>query len=164
MKNVVIRKIILKRNYLVLLIFFGIAPFLFLPSVASAEWDISIIDSGDDHNSIAIDSNNMVHISYPTPWPDYALNYATNVSGSWITYEIDSSVRVELSSIAVDSNNKVHISYATYAAGFDDLFYATNTSGSWATYPITSGSRVIDNSIAIDSNNKVHISVPFGDG
>jgi hypothetical protein len=113
--------------------------------------------------SIAIDSNNKVHISYKGYYTDYssgALRYATNASGSWVTSIISNPYtdKGSFSSIAIDSNNKVHISYHEYVYPFvDDLKYATNASGSWVTSTIDSDGGW-DTSIAIDSNNKVHIS------
>jgi hypothetical protein len=124
------------------------------------QWEYEVIDNAPgvgDYASIAIDSNNKVHISYY----DYSngdLKYATNTSGSWVTSTIDSWGNVgDSTSIAVDANNKVHISYYDYSNG--DLKYATNASGSWVTSTIDSSALLgHSNSIAIDSNNKVHIS------
>ncbi|MEK6646311.1 MAG: FlgD immunoglobulin-like domain containing protein [Candidatus Firestonebacteria bacterium] len=109
------------------------------------------------YNSIAIDSNNKVHIGYYDV-TNGDLKYATNISGSWVTSTLDSSGTVGWwSSIAIDSNNKVHIGY--YDATNGDLKYATNISGSWVTSTLDSSGTVgWYNSIAIDSNNKVHIS------
>lgn len=78
--------------------------------------------------SIALDSNDKVHISYfdETNWD---LKYATNTSGSWEIFTLDSDGLVgEHTSIALDSNDGVHISYYDYTN--KDLKYATNTSGS----------------------------------
>jgi hypothetical protein len=75
--------------------------------------------------SIAVDSNNKVHISY-YDWINKDLKYATGYPyGSWVTETVDSAGDVGSStSIAVDSNNKVHISY--YDRTDKDLKYATN--------------------------------------
>ena len=126
-----------------------------------ASWRTETVDAGDDvgeYTSIAIDSNNKVHISYYDSAHDN-LKYATNASGSWETSTIDSEGDVGwYVSIAIDSNNKVHISYHDYTNY--DLKYATNASGSWETSTIDSEGKVgwWNTSIAIDSNNKVHIS------
>jgi len=129
-------------------------------SAFCALWTTEIVDVGDvgEYSSIATDSNNKVHISYYDN-TNYDLKYATNASGSWETYTIDSEGDVGwYTSIAIDSNNKVHISYHDYTNY--DLKYATNASGSWETYTIDSEGDVgwWNTSIAIDSNNKVHIS------
>ena len=121
---------------------------------------ISTIDSTGtvgEYTSIALDSNNKVHISYYDS-SNSALKYATNASGSWAASTIDSIGDVgKYTSIAIDSNNKVHISY--YDDTNDDLKYATNASGSWVSYAVDSTGNVgAYTSIAVDSNNKVHIS------
>ena len=111
----------------------------------------------DCHTSVAIDSNNKVHISYYDA-TNYALKYAVNASGDWVTSTIDGAGDVgQFSSIAVDSNNQVHISY--YDATNHALKYATDASGDWITSTIDGAGDVGQfSSIAIDSNNKVHIS------
>ncbi|MBI5747948.1 MAG: hypothetical protein HZA00_02405 [Nitrospinae bacterium] len=123
-----------------------------------SEWKISSIDSTGDvgeYSSIAIDSNNKTHISYYDK-TNYALKYATNVSGSWITSVIENT-NMKYTSIAIDSNNIVHIVY--YESVYGDLKYVTNASGSWIISTIDSAGNVGEYpSIAVDSNNKVHIS------
>ena len=121
-------------------------------------------------SSIAVDSNNKVHISYYDA-TNYALKYATDASGDWVRATIDNAGEAgQFSSIAVDSDNHVHISYYTvgyqvYAIG--TLKYATNASGDWVTSTIDGTGGVqsytsigvgLYTSIAIDSDNKVHIS------
>jgi hypothetical protein len=139
---------------------------------ASGSWVTETVDSSgsgvhffssDVHfTSIAIDSDNKVHISYylkPALLPvgSYNIKYATNASGSWVTETIDNVVLEQLPpstiSIGIDSSKNVHISYETAHHG---LKYATNASGSWVTeiVPANSGDY---NSIVIDSNDKVHI-------
>jgi len=113
-------------------------------------------------SSIAIDSNNKVHISYisgnyPNP-AGYNLKYITNAYGSWVSSTIDSQFWFSFNtSIAVDSNNKVHISYND-SEGI--LKYATNAGGVWELTTIDpNGSNMRGyTSIAVDSNDKVHIS------
>ncbi|MBI5099136.1 MAG: hypothetical protein HZB30_07835 [Nitrospirae bacterium] len=110
------------------------------------------------YSSIAVDSNNKAHISYYNA-TNYNLNYATNVSGSWIPYLIESTDDAgKFSSIAIDSNNKAHISYYKAAPGYN-LKYATNISGTWVPGSVESTDDVGKySSIAVDSNNKAHIS------
>jgi hypothetical protein len=124
------------------------------PHVTFATWTKQAIDIASvEDSSIAVDSDNKVHISYFDN-SNEALKYATNASGSWVTYVVDSgrSYYYDYSArIAVDSNNKVHISY--YGDGFK---YATNASGSWAISSVDTGGWC--NSIGVDSNNAVHIS------
>jgi len=118
-----------------------------IESVESVVWCISI----------AIDSNNGVHISY-LDYTNGDLKYTTNASGTWKIYTIDSEGDVGVdTSTAIDSNGRVHISY--YDWGKSDLKYATNASGTWKVYTIDSEGDVgVDTSIAIDSSDRVHIS------
>ena len=129
-------------------------------ATSASEWTISTIDSAGDvgpDSSIAIDSNNKVHISYVDNI-NADLKYATNASGSWVVSIIDGGGAVGIySSIGIDANNNVHISYYDVTNG--DLKYATNASGSWETFTIDSTGDVGKyTSIAVDSNNKIHIS------
>ena len=124
-------------------------------TVFSDLWvDLLITDSAWDYSSMAIDSNDKLHISYT----DGTLKYVTNISGSFVASTIDSTGTVgQYSSIAVDSNNKVHISY--YDSTNSSLKYTTNISGTWVTSTIdNTGSVGKYTSIAVDSNNKAHIS------
>jgi YD repeat-containing protein len=124
---------------------------------------IEIVDSTinkdmGQYNSIALDSNNKVHISYYNS-TNTNLNYATNASGIWVPSVIESTDDAgKYSSIAVDSNNKVHISYYKAAPNYN-LRYATNISGAWVLKNVEATDDVGKHSaIALDNNNKVHIS------
>jgi len=78
-----------------------------------------------EYTSIAVDAGGSVHISY-FDYTNRDLKYATNASGSWQTYTVDSAGDVgEYTSIAVDAGGHCHISY--YDDTHDgDLKYATN--------------------------------------
>jgi hypothetical protein len=149
----------LRRSFL----FMVMSMFFPLASPAQAvDWTISTIDSIGDvvgfSNSIAVDSNEKVHIAYvSSDGGNRNLKYATNASGDWVTSTIDSGDVGWHSSAAVDSNNHVHISY--YTATNDTLKYATNASGDWVTSTIDAGGVIgIDEThIAVDSHNKLHI-------
>jgi hypothetical protein len=74
----------------------------------SGSWVITTIDNigsyvtypSSINTSIALDSNNKVHISYYHG----VLKYATNDSGTWVTYTIDNAPSVGMfSSIVADS-------------------------------------------------------------
>ena len=125
-----------------------------------SQWHSEVVDNsgGGEFASIAIDSNNKIHISYRG---NSKLKYATNASGSWVSSVIDDSAYS--TSIAVDSNNKVHIGYGIGGTVYN-VRYATNATGSWviSDVDIWSGGFVSYRdayiSIAIDSNNKAHMS------
>ena len=107
----------------------------------------STIDSAGSvgkYSSIAIDSNNKIHISYfDNTDGDGDLKYATNVSGSWVVSAIDSTGWTgTYTSLAIDSNDKVHITYIDDTNY--DLKYATNISGSWVTSIVDSSSIEVD--------------------
>ncbi|RJQ19377.1 MAG: hypothetical protein C4560_06135 [Nitrospiraceae bacterium] len=124
------------------------------------QWQYETVDNSssiEQDASIAIDSNNSIHISYYDS-TNKILKYATNASGAWVVLTIDAAGDARsLSSIAVDSEDKVHISY--YDSSNSSLKYATNASGLWVIYTIDSlGDVGLNPSIAIDSNNNVHIS------
>ncbi|MBI4837779.1 MAG: putative metal-binding motif-containing protein [Nitrospirae bacterium] len=111
-----------------------------------------------------MDVNNKAHIIYrtETEYTDLTTNnylkYATNASGSWVTYTLFSG-EIYRTSIATDSNNKAYISYnpPNYS-----LKYMTNASGSWANYTIDEGDVGSSSSIAIDLNDNIHIG--YSDG
>jgi len=107
-----------------------------------SQWQYEVVDGSEQtvlNASIAIDSNNKVHISYHDV-TNFDLKYATNASGSWQTVSID-EYGGYYSSIAVDSNNKVHIGYYGGSPS-GDLKYATNASGSWQTITVDSTENV----------------------
>ena len=117
--------------------------------------------------SIAIDSNDAVHISYFDS-TNRDLEYATCSSGcttasNWITTSVETTGVVGYyTSIAIDSTDAVHISY--FDSTNRDLEYATCSSGcttasNWITTSVeTTGVVGYYTSIAIDSTDAVHIS------
>ena len=117
--------------------------------------------------SIALDSNNKVHISYYDA-DNRFLKYATNSSSIWDIlvldpqHEFDDDGVGRYSSITLDSKDKVHISY--YDETNNGLKYVTNIHGVWEIVPLDSTGSVdvkelgIDTSIAVDSLLKAHIS------
>jgi ELWxxDGT repeat protein len=133
----------------------------------SGSWVVTTVDTAGNvgkYTSIAIDSNDVVHISYFDD-TNNDLKYATCSSGcttasNWDLVSVDttSTNAGEYTSIAVDSNDGVHISY------FDNsnLRYATCSSGcisasNWTNVSVyTSGGAYT--SIAIDSNDTLHIA------
>ena len=76
-------------------------------------------------NSIAIDSNDNIHISYYNS--ANGLNYATDYTGTWVISTLDtprfSSTRY--TDIAIDSGDNIHISYS--ATGVLEIRYVILT-------------------------------------
>ncbi|MEM4263123.1 MAG: carboxypeptidase regulatory-like domain-containing protein, partial [Thermoplasmata archaeon] len=77
-------------------------------------WIWSTIDNNAStgaYSSLAIDSNDKIHVSYygqPDLW------YATNRDGGWKKYKIDHSPGAIVggyTSLAIDSRERLHISY-----------------------------------------------------
>ena len=128
---------------------------------AGGTWTIAVIDSGilaPGFTSIALDSSDHVHISYPH-WDattgDKTVQYTTNAGGSWVSTPVTSIALGrggDSAAIAVDSNDHAHICYT--AAG--SIMYATNGSGTWDS--VTIGSGDIYSAIALDSADHAHIS------
>ena len=130
-------------------------------------WNRSVIDDSTlfgEYNSIAVDSNDEVHISYyDSFWqPGGGLKYATNKGGNWTTTRVptypSSGGRIGLhTSIATDSKDNLHISYFDFDSC--TLRYATNVGGNWSNYTIDRNYFVgTYSSIGIDSKDCIHIS------
>ncbi|MEM2915216.1 MAG: hypothetical protein QXH91_07450, partial [Candidatus Bathyarchaeia archaeon] len=141
-------------------------------------WHIYTVDKGDVEenedrgrcNSIALDSEDAVHISYRVFSPvngegdeGYNLKYATNRSGAWVATIVDLDENVgNDTSIAIDSNDYVHITY--YGWANDALRYATNSSGSWEIAIVDSAEDTgYDSSVVLDGDDNVCVSY-YADG
>jgi len=150
----------MRKKLLALIIAFVVL--FFGPATYAADWSSSIIDTTNNvgaNASLAVDTNGKSHIAYE----DYTNNdvmYATNVSGAWVTANIDSTDNVGFwgLSLALDSDDKVHIAYQDETNG--NLKYATNLTGSWVISTIDNSTDDVGltPSIIIDSNDKVHIA------
>src|SRR3989338_5731981 len=131
--------------------------------VDPTNYNIVLVESTNTvglYSSIAIDSNDGVHISHHKSLNElrYCNNTASDGSLSCTVAKTTNFIGY-YSSIAIDLNNKVHISHQDNW-NFD-LYYCNNTAsdGSWSCIAIESTNNVgYDTSIAIDSNNKIHIS------
>ena len=138
----------------------------------ASNWDnvqVETSGSGGYFSSIAIDSNDAVHMSY-FRWTNSEFKYATCSSGctmtsNWNTVSFDSVGSLGTGhnpSLAIDSNDGVHVSY--FDATNNDLKYATCSSGcttasNWNKVSVdTTGDVGYHSSIGIDSNDAVHIS------
>jgi hypothetical protein len=120
--------------------------------------DASGADVGQ-YTSLVLDAEGMAHISYcdATDY-DFALKYATNKNGTWVTEMVDSEGTIgQYNSLALDAEEKAHISY--YDNTNRDLKYATNKSGVWVLETVDSPEAVgYSTSLALDAEGKAHIS------
>jgi len=152
-----------------------------LPDTIKPSWNTVVVDSNGnvgEYSSIAIDSNGKAHIAYfdylideqigDVPVPFGNLKYASNVSGDWEAFTIDTGAGM-LPRICIDNNDKVHIIHSQLGTSDPysilDLRYTTNKAGFWET--VTIGNQVVkgaDSSISTDSNGKVHISTRNEEG
>ncbi len=140
--------------------------FLYMTN-APGSWMTSTIETGTagsnigTGNSIAVDKNNKVHVSYSDA-NGAKLKYATNASGSWVVTVIDTDTYwqgISSSSIALDSQGNVHISYVGGTTNNSTaLKYATNASGSWVVTVVDDTDDFDSTSIALDSKDKAHIA------
>ena len=97
-------------------------------------------------SSIAVDSNDNVHIAYFSPMDssgnayangEWALKHATNENGSWAISIVETGIdqnnayyqyggKDQYKIIAIDSNDNVHIAFKD-----GGIKIANNTDGSW---------------------------------
>jgi hypothetical protein len=127
------------------------------------EWEIETIESGTGagpNPSIAIDSNDIVHISYlyREEWTfSDSVRYASGTSGNWNFFTVDSSGNFGETSLALDSKEDVHICYYDRQTG--SLKYARQAEFRWEIETVDDHGDVGGSpSIAVDSNDHVHIS------
>ena len=134
---------------------------------ASGAWAIETVDDAGDtgeFNDIAVDSGDHVHISYgsrPSSLADYALAYATNASGDWVTETVDADSEAGLwSSIALDAADVPHIAYAagpTYTERI--LKYARRVGSEWVITTVDAGgSPGLYASLALDAAGAAHVA------
>lgn len=105
--------------------------------------------------SIAIDSNDSVHVLYENTelHGNATLTYITNIYGNWIAIPIVGSN----GHLAIDSNNNVHIFYNNLGGS---LMYRTNSGHNWTESLI--GNFSADGLAMAVAYDKVHIAVTNG--
>ncbi|MDC3237063.1 putative Ig domain-containing protein, partial [Candidatus Poseidoniaceae archaeon] len=119
--------------------------------------------------SIAVDSNNGIHITYlvVTNLTYAACSSSCTSASSWTNTTVDTVASYARGEIAIDSNDHLYISYAKGSSSTaSNLTYATcssscTSSSSWTntTFDTNGGS---ERSMALDSNDRVHISYHSG--
>jgi hypothetical protein len=101
----------LKKYPYVLIITMSLFLILSNNNIATGSWVTETLDSevyvGRD-TSVAVDSQDKVHISYDTG----DLKYISNTTGSWVVETLDSEGSVgQHTSLAVDSQDRIYISH-----------------------------------------------------
>lgn len=129
---------------------------------AGGSWSEEVLDDQGHsmHASMAIDSEDKIHISY-TWGPQYSVRYATNSGGSWTNESVDSG---RYGSIALDSLDAPHITYVVEGEDYSQLKLATRSGGSWTNITVDEGPLDIFPSIAIDSSDQVHLCYSYTPG
>lgn len=124
-------------------------------------WVVNPIELGrvyiDPH--IVIASNGDAHVAY---YADDQVMYATNTTGSWQTYQLNTSIVLSggldkpLISIKLDANENVHIAYVSKETNWK-IYYAANSSGQWE-HTIVESSRYLPYiDMDIDLNGYIHL-------
>ncbi|MBN1568685.1 MAG: hypothetical protein JXA73_12630 [Acidobacteria bacterium] len=131
---------------------------------------------GGNHGSIAIDSNDKIHIAYMDDheYQQITVKYATNatLSGDFeiTTVDLHGMGLGDHLTMALDSLNNPHIIYGNVYVTWPDVYhwelkYATNASGSWIIEIVDNvGSTGHYPSIAIDQWNNIHVAFDGSSG
>ena len=128
------------------------------------EWKLTTIDDPGDvgqFSSLAIDSNNKLHVTYFDATNE-DLKYATydTTASSWSPpITAGGGVGVgQYSSLAIDSNDKLHVTYFDIFNG--NLMCATYNTVGWGAGKEVDSSGYVGrySSLAIDSNDKLHVT------
>jgi len=113
----------------------------------SGMWQYETVDPGSDQvwkvgefNSLAVDSNNKIHISYRSGYDEESQNqrllYVNNVDGNWEMQGNDACATGAASgsytSIAIDADNSVHISHLGCDTEKNCLRYIITSEGQWS--------------------------------
>jgi len=133
-------------------------------------WTETQLSSGSyypTHPSLAIDSNDNLHVVWEGQWTNsttyYQIYYTKFSSGSWSTQAAITSGNYSNGSpaIAIDSSDNIHVVFHGPYSGesYSQIRYLKYSSGSWsAVANITSDHYMrYDPSIAIDSNDNLHV-------
>jgi len=136
-----------------------------LASFDGSVWTTQSVDSGTNKgcdSSIVIDENDYVYIAYQDR-DNSKLKFATNKSGSWLSYSPDESSFGNnmypgySTSLAMDKQGQFHIAH--YDSDNEDLRYSTGRpNGQWTnTIVDASGDTGKNPSIAVDAAGDLHI-------
>jgi len=123
-----------------------------------------------EKSAMALDSAGYMHVVYQVSGAYYAVNYATNKSGTWQRTTLASAMYAstttpyEYAKIAVDSKDHVHVALFD---GDGAVHHLTNGSGTWTDTTLLPASGGIQGSVslALDELDHAHIAVKklYGD-
>ena len=136
-----------------------------IASYDGSSWNYQSIDAGTNRgceSDIVIDENDYIYISYQVR-EQSKLKLATNKSGSWNLYAVDSGATTSslypgyMTSMIMDKQGKLHIAH--FDDKEDDLRYSTGVpNGQWTTTIVDSGGHTgRDPSIALDVADIPHV-------
>ena len=136
-----------------------------LASYDGSAWTTQSVDAGTNKgcdSSIVIDDNDHVYIAYQDRG-NSKLKFATNKSGSWLSYSPDASSFGNnmypgyATSLAMDEQGQFHIAH--YDSDNEDLRYSTGVpNGQWTNSIVdASGNTGKNPSIAVDAAGDLHI-------
>ena len=136
-----------------------------LASFDGSVWTTQSVDAGTNKgcdSSIVIDDNDHVYIAYQDR-DNSKLKFATNKSGSWLSYSPDASSFGNnmypgySTSLAMDEQGQFHIAH--YDSDNEDLRYSTGVpNGQWVNSIVdASGNTGKNPSIAVDAAGDLHI-------
>ena len=136
-----------------------------LASYDGSVWTTQSVDAGTNKgcdSSIVIDENDHVYIAYQDRG-NSKLKFATNKSGSWLTYSPDASSAGNnmypgyATSLTMDEQGQFHIAH--YDSDNEDLRYSTGVpNGQWTSAIVdASGNTGKNPSIAVDAAGDLHI-------
>ena len=138
---------------------------------SSSSWTTTSVDTSgiggnnnvQDRTSIAIDSNDELHVSYGDK-TNSKLKYATcssscSSSSFWTIIDLISTSPYTPNNMAIDSNDNLHISFESTGLRYASCSLSCSAAASWSFITIDSATNAGNyNSIALDSNDVVHIS------
>jgi len=130
-----------------------------------SEWQVETVDSGEIGyiTSLAVDSNNLPHISYFDEY-NMELKYVYWTGSSW-SIQIIPDANPYKSSLELDQNDSPHISsglsvYDPWSVYWGYVDYSTWNGTSWDVQEIESGDFLLvgTTSLALDSTGNPHIA------
>jgi len=132
---------------------------------AGQSWHTEVIDTGSNagrRSSIAIDSNDNVHITYTNLAGE--LKYGLLEGSTWTFTLLEDNTALSYNAIAVseieypDSIGFPQIAYYSSGLGFDYCDYFVFDGSSWVDTTIDTYYAGVDVSIALDGNDNPHVS------